>query len=500
MDAKLDNKNKTTTKLIVWKQSCKKGYPLKVRITKNRKSEYINLKHYLSKSEINKFISQKNEELLPSYSKYEEVMSKYNGIIAKLNVRSQEPEILSDLTFSSYLEKHIKTLEARGKWGYLQKTKTVKYHLNKFTNQTDIKFEEIDIDFLQKLQTYFIINNVSGITQKGYFDKIKTLLNNAIKEDKYLPKKHPFLAFKPEPYEVIRKNIEKIEFDLIDDIKINNGGRIKNRLPHNIFEASQKFKFQYYGLGMRVSDLILLTWGDIKNEGTRIEFKMFKTKRMMNFLITNELYLILYLRLPDIFKNQAVSSFDVHLGDEETHLHKNQAQELMGDFIFEKVIEFIKPVLDDLSSDDDYSDKYIFEMIPNGIEGRKRYSKIQQATRQYNADLKDLQKHFGIRTIITTHTPRHTFSINAIIDKELDIYQLSKALNHSSVKVTENYLRGFKSTELDGSLKNFYDSKYETVEDKVEKRKRKLSFPSIDEMSDEEKKELLKLLQEELMK
>ena len=500
MAAKLDKKNKITTKLIVWKQPCKKGYPLKVRITKSRKTKYINLKHYLSKSEINKFISQKNEELLSSYPKYDEVMSKYNSILAKLDVKSNEPEILSDLTFSSFLENNIKTLEARGKWGYAQKTKSVKLHLNKFTNNSDIKFEEIDIDFLKELQTYCIQINLAGITQKGYFDKIKSLINSAIKEDKYLPKKHPFIAFEPEPYEILRKNLDKSEFELIDSIKINNGGKTGNNVPENIFETAQKFKFQYYALGMRVSDLILLTWGDIKKEGTRIEYEMFKTKRTMNFLITNELYLILYLRLPDIFQNQLLYSIDVHLGEEEDQLAENQSKDLIGDLIFEKVIEFMKPVLENISSNEDFSDKYIFEMIPYGIEGKKLYSKIQQATSHYNADLKDLQAYFGINTKLVTHTPRHTFAIQAIVDEKLDIYQLSKALNHSSVKVTESYLRGFESTELDGSLKNFYDSKYETVEDKVEKRKIKSSFPALKEMNNKEKKELLKLLQKELMK
>ena len=134
MAAKLVKKNNFTTKLIVWKQPGKKGYPLKVRITKDRKSKYINLKHYLTKSEINKFLSQKNEELLPSYPKYEEVMSKYNSIVDKINPKSQEPEIFSELTFTEYLENHIKTLESRGKWGYAQKTKSVRYRPGKIVN------------------------------------------------------------------------------------------------------------------------------------------------------------------------------------------------------------------------------------------------------------------------------------------------------------------------------------------------------------------------------
>jgi integrase len=499
--AKLDKKNNITTKLIVWKQAGKKGYPLKVRITKNRRSTYINLKHYLSKSEINKFISQKNEELLPSYPKYDEVMSEYNRAIAQINPKSPDPVIISDLTFSEYLDKDINKLEDRGKWGYAQKTKSVRYHLKKFTNDANIKFEEIDIDFLNDLQTYFIQNNIAGITQKGYFDKIKTLLNNAKKEDKYLPIKDPFLAFVPEPFEIVRKNLERFEFELIDAIKINNQkGHRSKHIPENIFETTQKFKFQYYGLGMRVSDMILLKWGDIKEDGTRIEFKMFKTKRTINFPITNELHLILFSKLPDFYQDHVFFLFDADLRVEHQKLFKLQSQELMNDLVLEKIAEHSNSVLSDISIDEDYANKYILEMIPNGLEGRKLYSKIQQATRQYNADLKDLQNHFGIRTKITTHTPRHTFAINAIIDKKLDIYQLSKALNHSSVKVTESYLRGFKSTEIDESLKNFYNSKNESVSEIVEKRVRMKSFPGLEDMSDEYKKELLQQLQQGLHK
>jgi len=503
MAAKLDKKNNITTKLTVWKQAGKKGYPLKVRITKNRKSTYINLKHYLSKSDINKFISQKNDELLPSYPKYEEVIAKYNDIIKNINPKSQEPVVYSELTFSSYLENDIKTLEERGNFGYAQKTKSVRYHLRKYTDHANIKFEDIDIDFLKGLQTYFIKNNIASITQKGYFDKIKTLLNKAIKEDKYLPKKHPFSAFEPKPYEIIRRNLEKSEFKLIDDIDFNYERNVKKRgISEHIFETAQKFKFQYYGLGMRVSDMILLTWGCIVSEGTRLEFKMFKTKRTMNFLIPKELYNILYLRLPEAYMGQVYNTIanEVDTLSEYAHLHKHQSTELMEKVFLEKLHEVLPPFLNDISGDDEFSDKYIFDMIPNGIKGKTLYSKIQQATRQYNADLKDLKNHFHIRSNITTHTPRHTFAINAIIEKDFDIYQLSKALNHSSVKITESYLRGFKSTELDGALKNFYDSKYETVEEQVQKRKRKKSFPALEDMSDEAKKELLQQLQQDLLK
>jgi integrase len=251
---------------------------------------------------------------------------------------------------------------------------------------------------------------------------------------------------------------------------------------------------------MRVSDMILLKWGDIKEDGTRIEFKMFKTKRTINFPITNELYLILFSKLPEVYQDQVYFLFDGDLRVEHQKLFDLQSQELMVDLVLENIAKHAHSVLSDIAMDEDYADKYILGMIQDGLQGKQLYSKIQQATRQYNADLKDLQNHFGIATKITTHTPRHTFSINAIVDKELDIYQLSKALNHSSVKVTESYLRGFKSKEIDESLKNFYNNKNERVEEIVEKRIRMKSFPALEDMNDEEMKELYQQIHQKIMK
>lgn len=45
------------------------------------------------------------------------------------------------------------------------------------------------------------------------------------------------------------------------------------------------------------------------------------------------------------------------------------------------------------------------------------------------------------------HTFRHTFSVNFMLNNDNDIYRLSKLLGHTSVKVTENYLKSWKQIE-----------------------------------------------------
>lgn len=58
---------KTTTKITLFPQLTKKGYPLKLRITFNRKSSYIGLKYYLSRTEKAKYWNSDTKTLIPLF-------------------------------------------------------------------------------------------------------------------------------------------------------------------------------------------------------------------------------------------------------------------------------------------------------------------------------------------------------------------------------------------------------------------------------------------------
>ncbi len=53
----------------------------------------------------------------------------------------------------------------------------------------------------------------------------------------------------------------------------------------------------------------------------------------------------------------------------------------------------------------------------------------------------------GVR--VSAHTSRHTFSFN-FLKATGDVYRLSKLLGHSSVAVTETYLRSFRARDARG--------------------------------------------------
>lgn len=57
----------------------------------------------------------------------------------------------------------------------------------------------------------------------------------------------------------------------------------------------------------------------------------------------------------------------------------------------------------------------------------------------------------GIRC--SPHTFRHVFSVNFMLNNNNDIYRLSKLLGHTSVKVTENYLKSWQQSEARKGVK-----------------------------------------------
>lgn len=72
-----------------------------------------------------------------------------------------------------------------------------------------------------------------------------------------------------------------------------------------------------------------------------------------------------------------------------------------------------------------------------------------------NKYLKELATKAQIAKKITTHTARHSFA-DIARQKTDNIYNLSKTLGHSSIKVTEAYLASFDQAAVDDTLDKMF--------------------------------------------
>jgi len=83
---------------------------------------------------------------------------------------------------------------------------------------------------------------------------------------------------------------------------------------------------------------------------------------------------------------------------------------------------------------------------------REEYRHYQQVLRSFNRKLKLLATALGLRGKLSSYTARHTWATTAFHTK-VTVGVISNALGHSSVKVTETYLKPFENEALDKANK-----------------------------------------------
>lgn len=136
------------------------------------------------------------------------------------------------------------------------------------------------------------------------------------------------------------------------------------------------------------------------------------------------------------------------------HLHKNDLQDSFityrrhktGNQLTVKIPPAAMKLIEQYRNNDPDS-PYLFPILSGSKSGEEAYMEYQHALRQLNHDLKRLALCCGITPHISSYTFRHTW---ATLAKYCHFSQqlISEALGHSSVKVTETYLKSFRNEEL----------------------------------------------------
>jgi integrase len=161
--------------------------------------------------------------------------------------------------------------------------------------------------------------------------------------------------------------------------------------------------FSFLCAGVRFSDIALLKWKNVEND--RLRYRMGKTKIIKDIILTKP------------------------------------AKDILNHYSKGKHDEFVFPILD---NNRDYSDD---TFLKYHISAKNAY---------INKVLKQIQRLAGISTKITFHTSRHTFS-DLARQKGVSLYSISKALGHSSLKITEQYLKSFDTDSVDSELQNMFE-------------------------------------------
>jgi len=409
-----------------WNEDNSEAWESKPTLTKK-------LQESLSNDEIKAFKEkQKSIILLPNAFK---INSEIRAIISKLEeiqkrLEVEKKEISSNILKSLYENKDKAENSKKDFLVYIDEISKRKFQgkqirtaekysvmlrkLKAFRKDKPLPIDELTTSLLNEFQLYL---QKQGSHQNYIHVNLKALRTiiqkEAIREDKiFPPEKNPFIWFTmPKILPSKKEKLDLVEIQKMEDLKL---------FPNEfIFHVRNAFIFSLYNAGIRIGDLLQLKWCNIQEDG-RLEYFMGKTGKERSIKL-----------LPPALKI--------------LKLYESSK---------EKETDYIFPFLDNNA-------KYSKLISPEDFQKASSellaflYNKIESQIALYNKALKLIAVRSQIKKKISSHISRHSFA--DIARKKVSVYDIQKMLGHSTLKVTESYLKSLDNDAMDKAMEEVFN-------------------------------------------
>lgn len=291
-------------------------------------------------------------------------------------------------SFITYFEHKLEQAKVLNSVNYSRGLETKLKKLKTYLKGRDLAFSELTPEFLTKYKIHLtnLGNNKNTIISN--FKDIRSVFYKAYKEQFYTGH-NPFTVFEVGTMKARKRRLSSTELKRLKEFHLEPNS--------SLWHARNYFLFSFYCAGIRVSDLIRLKWGDIK-EG-RVTYGMSKNESEHSIKLTTQALEIL--------------------------AHYEQENRQPTDYVF--------PILHEGF---DHLDKFKKNKI---LDSKKEIIRN---------NLKKIQNKAGIETSFSMHVSRHSYA-NLLRENKVDTHQIKDLLNHSSIAVTEAYLAQFNRTTAD---------------------------------------------------
>lgn len=390
------------------------AFPLCMRITKDRKTNFIHLGYSLKTEEwdaqaqrvrrnhanhvrLNNFIIKKLSEATDTALELE---GSKRHVTAKTVTQKIKPG--GHAEFMGQAKIYLDNLKKSKKFNQWTNETSYISHFRNFLPGGDIAFSEITQTLLKQFAAYLRERNISERSVMNNMVPIRTIFNQAIAANVTDIKYYPFGKgkFKIKFPDSLKIGLVPAEVKILEDAKLPDA-----RMNH----ARNLFLFSFYFAGMRMSDVLRLQWSDFKDG--RLYYLMDK-----NFKGDS-------LKVPE----KALAIMAQYRRDSPTH-----------DLVFP-----------DLESVEDFKDEWAVK--------KKIKSRIHRIN-EYLDLLKDEINKDGIKLNkkLDPHISRHTFG--NISGKKIPLKVLQKLYRHSHLSTTANYQQNFTHEEMDNALDQVLES------------------------------------------
>ena len=379
--------------------------PLYLRVTKDRKSSYIATKQYLLEKDWDKEKclvkkSHPNSTYLNNY--LSEKVAELQRSVIKKEISSKHvtsSAIKKDVTvtstnFFNYSEQLNELRLKNGKISTYKRFKSLNKKIEGFTNTRNFNLGEIDVEWLRLFESHLKSAGNKYSTIGTALRGVRAILYQAIRDGFLEQKENPFFNFSIKSSKAHKEKLSLEEIKKIENLELE-----KDTL---IWHVKNYFLFSFYCAGIRVGDVIFLTKSNIRNG--RLEYEMGKTGVEKSILLNKQSLAILS------FYAKSSSTYLFPIANEDRDLDNPLVREREKASKSALINKYLKKIADKIETD----------------------------------------------VHLSFHISRHSFADFAR-KKKMNVYDISKALGHSSIAITEAYLSSFDETTLDNEMQRIFE-------------------------------------------
>jgi len=311
-----------------------------------------------------------------------------NGELDFLSVKQLKDKIVNKAKYDSFYEfgqELIEDLRLAQRYGTARSYNDVIHRLKLFSNGNDIRFNEVNYEFLKKFERSHLSkqgNSLNGLA--AYMRTIRAIYNKGIKRGLIDKEAYPFSDYQIRTQSTAKRAIEPESLKKILSLKLEKGS-----WP---FHYRNYFLLSYMLFGMSFIDMAFLKMKNIVDG--RIRFQRQKTSKQYDIKVTNQL------------------------------------KELLKYYIrCKKKNDYILPILR----------RDTLELQHMDVKG---------ARKRYNRGLRKIAEQCGIEEHLTSYVSRHSFATHAML-KNIPLTAISAMLGHSKLNTTQIYLKSLPSNVLD---------------------------------------------------
>ncbi len=391
-------------------------FPIRLRIMHNRVNSHISLGYYLSEKEWDAKnerlrsssksygnVSRFNNDLQTRKAKYFEIIGELerDGILDNLSASQLkghlEKKPKGNVSFGDFIQQQYELKLNANKSGTARTYKDLANFLRRYNDGSlNLSFVEIDYNFLVQLEHQHIGKGNQYSSLSVYLRTLRSLFNEAIKMGLVNEKHYPFTMYKIKEGQPRRSALTKENFQLVKQSEFRQGSA--KQIGRDFYLAS------FYLHGMNWMDMCLLTYENLSDDLTRLQYVRKKTGKPFNLKVSQPLI-------------DAINSLKPFNASNR------------NDFIF--------PVL----KIEDNPDKYD--------------TKINNRRLKINKYLKMVAKELGISSF-SIYSARHTYA-TMLWENSGSAAVTQRSLGHKTEEQTQEYLSYFGNDKVDSATEDLFD-------------------------------------------